>query len=166
MKKLNLGCGRDIKEGYINLDNVALNGVDVIWDLSSLPIKIFKENEFDEIYAKHVIEHFNNIIPIMNELYRISKNNAIIKIFVPFYNSEHAFRDPTHKSFFNYDTLDYFTKEYYLRYYKEIKCTFKIEKIDIIGFRLVPKSILRKLSKYLPNLVTELRFTLRVIKNN
>jgi hypothetical protein len=31
--KLNLGCGRDIKQGFVNLDYMPLPGVDVVADL-------------------------------------------------------------------------------------------------------------------------------------
>ena len=43
MKKLNLGCGTDIKKGYINLDVAKLDGVDVVHDINRLPLP-FKEN--------------------------------------------------------------------------------------------------------------------------
>ena len=164
MKRLNLGCGRDIRLRYVNLDNLKLKGVDIIWDLNKLPITKFKENEFDEILAYNILEHFSNIKPIMNELYRISKKDTIIKIRVPYYNSENAFHDPTHKSFFSYDSFDYFSKDFKGYHYEGIKANFKVMKIDIVGFRLLPKSILRKISKYVPSLVTELRFTLKTIK--
>ena len=36
MKKLNVGCGRDIREGYVNLDIVPFRGVDLICDLDEL----------------------------------------------------------------------------------------------------------------------------------
>lgn len=35
MKRLNLGCGRDIKKGWINLDILKLPGVDVVYDLTN-----------------------------------------------------------------------------------------------------------------------------------
>lgn len=45
MKKLNLGCGKDIKAGYVNLDIVKLDGVYVVWDVNKLPLP-FKKEEF------------------------------------------------------------------------------------------------------------------------
>ena len=47
--KLNLGCGRDIREGYVNLDKAGLDGVDVVHDLNVFPYP-FEDNEFDEIH--------------------------------------------------------------------------------------------------------------------
>ena len=37
IKKLNLGCGLDIKKGYINLDKSKLKGVDVAHDSDKYP---------------------------------------------------------------------------------------------------------------------------------
>jgi len=33
MKQLNLGCGKDIRKGYVNLDIYPLEGVDVVADI-------------------------------------------------------------------------------------------------------------------------------------
>lgn len=37
MTKLNLGCGKDIKPDYINLDLRKVNGVDIMCSLNSFP---------------------------------------------------------------------------------------------------------------------------------
>ena len=45
MKKLNIGCGKDVKKGYINLDNVKLSGVDIVHNINKkFP---FEKNTFD-----------------------------------------------------------------------------------------------------------------------
>lgn len=48
--KLNLGCGKDIKDGYINLDVRYIKGVDVVCNLNSFPYP-FQNDVFDEIYC-------------------------------------------------------------------------------------------------------------------
>jgi SAM-dependent methyltransferase len=108
MKKLNLGCGRDIKESFVNLDSVKMPGVNVVHNLNKFPYP-FKENTFDFVYASHILEHLDNLVKTMQELHRISKNNATIAIKVPFFPSMYAASDPTHKNFFTYLTWDYFT---------------------------------------------------------
>lgn len=54
--KLNLGCGKDIREGYLNIDMYASDGVDIICDVSNLPLK---DNSADEIIASDILEHFS-----------------------------------------------------------------------------------------------------------
>ena len=54
--KLNLGCGPDIKDGYINIDLCALNPKVIVKDIRNLD---FESNSIDEIYAKDIIEHMS-----------------------------------------------------------------------------------------------------------
>ena len=110
MKKLNLGCGTDIREGYINLDFDKRPGVDIVCDIEKFPWP-FEDNEFDCIYASHLLEHVEDIVKTMSEIKRISKDGAIITIRVPHFSCGVSYRDPTHKRFFSYHTFDYFTKE-------------------------------------------------------
>lgn len=53
--RLNLGCGHIPLDGYINVDQRELPGVDIISDVSNLP---FEENSVTEIFSAHVLEHF------------------------------------------------------------------------------------------------------------
>ena len=41
-QKLNLGCGTEIKKGWVNLDSVALAGVDVVHDIEKLPLRPYR----------------------------------------------------------------------------------------------------------------------------
>lgn len=55
--KLNLGCGPDIKEGYVNIDSCSIDDSKVVkMDIRNLS---FDENSVDEIYARDVIEHLS-----------------------------------------------------------------------------------------------------------
>jgi len=82
MKKLNLGCEREYKEGWINLDFDRRVKADIYWDLNKYPYP-FKNNEFDEILASSVLEHLDNIYKAMMGLYRVSKDKGIIYIYSP-----------------------------------------------------------------------------------
>ena len=52
--KLNLGCGNDLKEGYVNVDIVDYGG-NTIHDINKFPYP-FEDNTFDEVLASHVLE--------------------------------------------------------------------------------------------------------------
>ena len=125
MKKLNLGCGDDTKEGYVNLDLVNLKGVDVVWDINKFPWP-FKANTFDEIYSSHVLEHVQDLVAVMSELKRVGKNGGIINLRVPHFSCGVSYRDPTHKRLFSYFTYDYFTD----------KCFYNLPKFKINKRRL------------------------------
>jgi SAM-dependent methyltransferase len=167
--RLHLGCGTDIKFGFTNLDCVKLPGVDVIHDLNKFPYP-FKNNTFGHIISTSTIEHLDNLIKVMEEIHRISKNNAIVEIRVPHFASLGAFRDPTHKLFFSYYTFDYFRENFDYNFYT--KARFKIIKRKIIYGRFLkvfeifanwfPKIHEVILRKCLP--VQDLYFKLEVVK--
>ncbi len=147
MKKLNLGCGRDIKEGYCNLDKVNLKGVDVVQDLESFPWDL-PDNEFDEVYCSHVLEHVGDLLSVMEEIHRVCKDGAKIKILVPYFSAQGSFNDPTHKRFFTYRTFEYFgAKGYYS------KAVFKTLKRRIFFFSTKRFMKEGKLSKFLNCLI-------------
>jgi len=108
--KLNLGCGNDYLKGYVNCDRIKEVNPDKIVDLEKkLP---FENKSITEIKITHVIEHINNLIPLMEEMYRICKNNAKIKIRTPYFSSESAFSNVTHVRFFTWTSFDMFDKNH------------------------------------------------------
>ena len=105
--KLNIGCGNDIRVGYVNLDYHAGNGVNVVHDLSKIPYP-FKNNAFDEIYASHILEHIDcPIDKVMQELHRILAKDGKLIIREPHYTSPSA-HDPFHKTYWHSDIFDAF----------------------------------------------------------
>jgi len=85
--KLNLGCGNDIRIGYINADKYNNTGnVDIKCDLNSLP---FLDNSLDEIFTSHVFEHIglNEVHAVVEEWKRVLKENGELVMRIP--NLEH-----------------------------------------------------------------------------
>lgn len=111
MKKLNLGCGGDIKKGYINLDMRKAPGVDIVHDLNKFPYP-FEDNEFDEIVAYNILEHVDNMLKTMEELHRILKQGGKLDIITPHYNGPMAWGNPEHRRGYGHDTFFYFVKGY------------------------------------------------------
>jgi predicted SAM-dependent methyltransferase len=84
--KLNVGCGTDYKEGWINIDNNSDNNIeklDLNWDMRKpLP---FKDKSVDYIFNEHFFEH---LTPeegqvVMKDLKRILKPGGIMRIAMP-----------------------------------------------------------------------------------
>ena len=82
--KLNLGCGDDIKEGYINVDFRKTSAVVLECDLSKRPWP-FDDESADEILMLDFLEHFgwNHTDDILTEAWRILKPGASLVIQVP-----------------------------------------------------------------------------------
>lgn len=119
-KKLNIGCGKDIKpahDGWVNLDVIKLPGVDVVYDINQPKWTVFNDNSFDYVEAKMILEHLNDWTKAMEEIWRISKPGAEVYIEVPFFPSMYSCIDPTHKAFFTYYTFEYFDPDHRYGYY-------------------------------------------------
>lgn len=82
--KLNLGCGPDIREGYVNVDFKGSDNRVLNMDLSHFPWD-FEDNSVDEILMLDILEHFPYKITesILNECWRVMKVGARIEIQVP-----------------------------------------------------------------------------------
>lgn len=106
MKKLNIGCGNVIKEGYVNLDFYNPTA-DILHNLNKFPYP-FSDNTFDEVYASHILEHLDDTIKVMEEIHRITKPNGRVIIKVPHYSSFTALSHLTHKRAFGLNTFSNF----------------------------------------------------------
>ena len=73
------------------------------------------DNYFDEIISSQVLEHLSDRMKVMDELWRITKPNGIIKLDMPYFTSAGAFCHPEHKSFWGYTTFDYWDVDYHAR---------------------------------------------------
>lgn len=113
--KLNLGCGKDIKENYINQDFFNFPGVEDVFDFNKYPWP-YKDNSFEDIRIINCLHCANNLIDFMNEIHRISKPNAKITIQVQFFLSTESANDPYTKIAINFNSFNIFLasdKSYY-----------------------------------------------------
>jgi len=97
--KLNLGCGHNKLDGFINVDYAPACKPDVVCNLDETPWP-WKKNSVSEVVMFHALEHMGatseGFFKIMQELYRICRHNAIIKITVPHPRHDNFMGDPTH----------------------------------------------------------------------
>ena len=166
--KINLGGGQHKKPGFATIDILQIPEVDIVADLEKgIPLP---DNAVEEIIALSILEHLSDTVFIMEEIYRVCKNNAVLTITVPYAKSSAAFKDPTHKKFFVEKTFDYFdqdfTKGKRLPDYN-LKCNFKVQKISYKyytpWFKDVP-GIHRFFARFLWDIIKTMTVELRVIK--
>jgi len=173
--RLHLGCGRDIRDGWINIDSVALPGVDVVADLdncAATPLP-FDDDTVDEIEGIHLIEHLRNPLPLMQELHRIAKPDALATFACPFGSSDDAWEDPTHVRPYYLGSWSYFGQPNYWRADYGYRGDWDCEDIRLV----IPESIGRLpdgslrgmdevmlLVKHQRNIVVEMTATLRCVK--
>ncbi len=80
---LNLGCGRDYREGYINVDMNPHAKADIHFDLEVVPYPNFKENSAETIICNHILEHLIHLDKVLEEMKKILKPNGDLRVIVP-----------------------------------------------------------------------------------
>lgn len=105
---LNLGCGTDYMDGWVNVDSGNIK-CDVKHDIECFPWP-FKDSSVSKIKMQHVLEHVSRekFIPLLREIYRVCCDGAAIGIISPYAGSDNFWTDPTHKLPLTIRTFDYF----------------------------------------------------------
>lgn len=139
--KLNICCGFDKKEGYINIDADRRVQPDIVRDIErGLP---FSDNTIEEIFSKHTLEHISpdQIHNVMYEFWRVLKPDKLLKVIVPI--GKGLTNSPEHKSMWDYKSWIFFTDWNFRESYK-----YELIKEEVVG----------------EDITEELHFILRTIK--
>lgn len=134
MIKLNMGCGNNYKEGWINVDFNKGVKADIYSDLTDkLP---FKDNYADEVLLDSIIEHIRPdcYFGFLEELHRICKQGAKIMISTGHYSGMYALKHLTHYLHFGVGSFDMMTPEGVLTGERYTKARFKIIKEELRFF--------------------------------
>lgn len=127
--KVHLGCGNDVREGFVNIDKTSqpIPGiVRVDMEKGWLP---FDDNSVSLVECHHVFEHIHNLLPLMNEIHRVLKRGGILNASTPVYPYAEAFQDPTHVRYFTLNTWRYFVDSELL--WKEVGKNYGIQPFRI-----------------------------------
>lgn len=113
--KLNLGCGRDIRDGWVNIDSYPAAGVDYVVNLDDKPELPFDDDTVGHSEGSHVIEHLHHPLPLMQELWRVTRNGGTAEFRCPYGSSDDADEDPTHVRRLFLNSWGYFSQPMYWR---------------------------------------------------
>jgi SAM-dependent methyltransferase len=119
-RKLNLGCGQDRRDGFLNVDAIASVKPDLVWNLDRFPYPL-PSDQFDEILALDVVEHLENPVHFIEECWRVLRPGGEIQLTTPHFSSANSFRDPTHRWHFGYYSFEYFTDQHSLAHYSNAR---------------------------------------------
>jgi hypothetical protein len=106
--RLDLGAGINRRPGFTSVDIIPFEGLDIVADLTE-PWP-WEDGSVEEIHMSHFLEHFTppQRCHILNEAYRVLKDDRKATIICPNWSSSRAYGDPTHQwpplggFFFNY----------------------------------------------------------------
>lgn len=81
---LNIGCGPNPNQSFVNLDYNWTPEIDICWDLNNGTLP-FKDNSFIGIFSEHCFEHISLEKFKMNmlDVYRILKPNGTLRLIMP-----------------------------------------------------------------------------------
>ena len=130
--KLNLGCGRDYREGWLNVDVNREVKADVYLDMAEgLP---FRDNSAAYAVLDNVLEHVprDRYFHFVEELHRVCVAGAHIEVYVPHYSGMHALKHPAHHMFFGIGSFDLF----------EPDAPFNAERYSTARFRVLEQRLL------------------------
>ena len=111
--KLNLGCGRTKREGYVNIDRREAVQPDLVWDLEVTPWP-FEDDTIEEIVAHNVLQQLGQetetFLAVMRELHRVLMPGGTIDITAPHHRSDQFWDDPANVRPINQGVLGLFSK--------------------------------------------------------
>ena len=115
MTKINLGCGKDYLDDWVNVDFYDDSTCDIKHDLEVFPWP-WEDNSVSEIRIIHTLEHLGAdwkvYIKILQEMYRVCEDDAHIQVDVPSPWHWNYISDPTHVRPVTPDGLNLFSKEH------------------------------------------------------
>lgn len=135
--RLNLGCGRDVRPGWVNVDQHRAPGVDLVVDLDADPYLPYDSDSVDEFHGAHVIEHLHRPLPFMQELWRVAKPGATARFRCPYGSSDDADEDPTHVRRVFVQSWAFFGQPAYWRADYGYRGDWRVRRIVLIVDRLL-----------------------------
>lgn len=122
--RIDLGAGKNKREGFLGVDSIAFPGVDIVHDLANGAWP-WADSSVDEANASHFLEHLTNLegraerVTFFNELYRVLKpgkrvagkiEGGFASVVFPHWASQRYYGDPTHKEPFSEFGFYYLSK--------------------------------------------------------
>jgi O-antigen biosynthesis protein len=124
---LDLGSYQNKRVGYLGVDKRRGEGVDIVTELPRpLP---FGDGSIGVVRAMDFLEHVQDQVSLLNELYRVLAPNGLLLSMTPSTDGRGAFQDPTHVSFWNENSYWYFTDPNLQRYVPEITARFQSSRL-------------------------------------
>lgn len=108
--RVELGGGKNPrKEGWINVDIIDDRKVDLICDFEKDKLP-FKDDQVDEIFCSHCLEHIENVRWFLNECHRILKKDGFVEFVVPYGLWSGACK-PVHKQMITESWFDFLRRD-------------------------------------------------------
>jgi SAM-dependent methyltransferase len=114
--RLNLGCGSNPIDGWVNLDRRPGAGVDMVFDLEqcrTIPLP-FEDGSVGAFRAWHLIEHLDDVLGLMQECHRVAVPGALFRAAMPHGGHDDAWADPTHRRAMFARSFNYYQQPFHV----------------------------------------------------
>ena len=167
--RLNLGCGRDIREGWVNVDQHPAPGVVVVNldhpDKVDLP---WPDETFTDFYVSHLVEHLHHPLPFFAEAWRVAEPDAEMVVRCPYGSSDAADEDPTHVRRLFLNSWGFFSQPFYWRADYGYRADWQADTITLKiadpFLKDLPDEELRMLVRHSRNVVAEMVVEMHAVK--
>ncbi len=105
---LNIGSGRDRRDGFVNVDLARLAEVDVVASLTGEALP-FPDDTFTVALCRDILEHVE-VVPALREIHRVLAPGGTVVISAVHFTSRNLYVDPTHIRGYSVRTFDFFVK--------------------------------------------------------
>ena len=127
---LDIGCGkRKIEPDAIGIDVSPDSAADHVWNLDCYPWPL-ESDAFHRIHMSHVIEHLEDPMRAMAEVYRVARDGADVFITTPHFSSHNSYVDPTHRRHLAAASFQYFTGQDFPTFAGS-ECRFDVVNVEL-----------------------------------
>ena len=133
--KLDLGSGRSARRGFYSVDHLELDGVDIVADLNET-LDLLPDNCVEYVFSQHALEHVQHLLPLLREIFRVTKPNGFIEVIVPHFSNPYYYSDPTHIRFFGLYSMYYFVQSSKQHAIRKVPSFYSDARFDIESVRI------------------------------
>lgn len=160
--KVNLGCGRNKIDGFVNIDRSLAVNPDLVVDLDDYMSRFWckQVDNVTEWLGIDFIEHVSDTLGLMQWMWERSVPGALCGFELPYGSSDDAWEDPTHVRPYFIGSWGYFGQPFYWRADYGYEGDWRVVEIELwTDCPLTVEDVMQK-----RNVVKRQRVTLEAVK--
>lgn len=135
--KIDLGCGYKHVPGFLRIDGDMNCKPDYLVNLET-DVLPFEDNSVSEVRATHILEHIGEgFFHLLQEIYRVCEDGALVYIEVPHHLHITFFADPTHQRPITAEGLRLFSKKHNLNEIKRNGASSTLALMHNVDFEII-----------------------------